>query len=150
MDIRSQIEDYFDLLDMKYEWNDDAEAYELVFRERKDELPAKAGVEEDGKYFRYSIWVKPMTKWIQIWCDVYPIEDIPSDMKDEVFLSLLKSNREYAEVCFDYDKERDMIGTSQEMMIQGLNFDGFREEFLAVPWSVKKFWTTIAEDYDLK
>ncbi|TFG11902.1 hypothetical protein EU537_10965 [Candidatus Thorarchaeota archaeon] len=150
MDIRSQIEEYFDLLDMKYEWNEDAEAFELVFRERKDELPAKAGFEEDGNYFRYSIWVKPMTKWIQIWCDVYSLEDIPADKREKVFLDLLQSNREYAEVCFDYEKDRQMIGTSQEMMIQGLNFDAFREEFLAVPWSVKKFWTKIAKDYELK
>ena len=35
------------------------------------------------------------------------------------------------------------------MMIQGLNFDGVREEFLAVPWAVKKFWSEIAKKHGL-
>jgi hypothetical protein len=48
------------------------------------------------------------------------------------------------------DEARGVIGTSQEMMAQGLNFDEFREEFLAVPWAVKKFWSEVAKKHGLK
>jgi len=42
-----------------------------------------------------------------------------------------------------------MIGTSQETLLEGLNFDTFRAEFLAVPWSVRNFWADSAKRYGL-
>jgi hypothetical protein len=150
IDIRSQIEDYLDLMNMKHYWNEEEGTFELVFTERKDEQSANATTEDDGESFKYTIFVRPGVKWIQIYTDVYPINKIPEDKKLPVFLDLLGSNRKYAEVCYDHDEARGFIGTSQEMMIQGLNFDGFREEFLAVPWAVKKFWTEIASKHNLE
>ncbi|MGY5872934.1 MAG: hypothetical protein RTV72_11855 [Candidatus Thorarchaeota archaeon] len=147
VDIKSQIEDYLDLLDMKHSWNEKKGFFELVFSERKDH---KTATPEDSNTFQYTIYVKPGGKWIQIYTEIYPLTNIPDKKKEEVFLELLLANRKYAEVCFDYDKERKYIGSSQEMMVQGLNFDGFREEFLAVPWAVKKFWTEIAPKFGLK
>jgi hypothetical protein len=82
---------------------------------------------------------------VQIYADVFPISRIPEERQSNVFLDSLRANRKYAEVCFDYDDIKGVIGTSQEMMVQGLNFDTFREEFLAVPWAVKRFWTEIAK-----
>ncbi|MHA1864667.1 MAG: hypothetical protein ACTSWA_12925 [Candidatus Thorarchaeota archaeon] len=146
-DVKSQIEDYLTLLDMKHTWNAKEGFFELVFRERKDN---KTATPDDSKAFQYTIYIRVGTKWIQIYTEVYPLSKIPDQKRDEVFLELLLANRKYAEVCFDFDKERGFIGSSQEMMVQGLNFDGFREEFLAVPWAVKKFWTEIAPKFGLK
>ena len=148
VDVRSQIEDYLDLLDLKHSWNEESGVFELVFSERKDDLPAGVGDTDEGT-FRYTIYVKPTTKWVQIFTDIYPLEKIPQDKRADVFLDLLAANRRYAEVCFDYENSRGFVGTSQEMMVQGLNFDGFREEFLAVPWAVKQFWTTVAKSHGL-
>jgi hypothetical protein len=150
VEVRDQIEDYLNLLNMKYHWNEKEGVFELVFSERKDEQTASESTENDDLSFSYTLFVKPGVKWIQIYTDVYPIDKIPEEKKETVFLNLLHSNRKYAEVCFDYDEPRGYIGTSQEMMIQGLNFDGFREEFLAVPWAVKKFWTEIAKKHSLE
>ena len=147
VDIKSQIEDYLDLLKMKHTWNARENVFELVFSERKDNKTATPG---DDNTFQYTIHVKPGTKWIQIYTEVYPLSKIPDKKRDKVLLELLLANRKYAEVCFDFDEERKFIGSSQEMMVQGLNFDGFREEFLAVPWAVKKFWTEIAPKFGLK
>ncbi|NHJ13401.1 MAG: hypothetical protein EAX95_06970 [Candidatus Thorarchaeota archaeon] len=147
--IKEQLKDYLDLLNMVYKWKESEEIFELTFRERKDDKPVSkkpTGTES----FTYTIEIRPGKKWIQIYCDVYPLAKIPSEKRDAVFLDLLRCNRDYAEVCFDFDKERGFIGTSQEMMIQGLNFDSFREEFLAVPWAVKKFWAEIARSHNLK
>lgn len=149
-DVRSQIEDYLNLLEMKYHWNEEEGVFELVSSERKDEQPANESTEDDALMFKYTIFVKPGTKWVQVYSDVYPLSKIPDEKKPTVFLDLLRSNRKYAEVCFDFDEARGYIGTSQEMMIQGLNFDGFREEFLAVPWAVKNFWTEIAKRHSLE
>lgn len=148
MDIRSQIEEYLNLLNMKHSWNDESGVFELIFSERKDELPASLEGDDQG-LFKYTIHVRPTAKWIQIYTDVYPLGKIPAEKRADVFLDLLEANRRYAEVCFDFDESRGFIGSSQEMMIQGLNFDGFREEFLAVPWAVKQFWTTIAKKHGL-
>lgn len=147
-DIKEQISDYLNLLNMVYKWNESEGIFELEFRERRDEKPMSREP-RDVESFTYTISIRPGKKWIQIYADVYPLEKIPSEKRDEVFLDLLRCNREYAEVCFDFDKERGFIGTSQEMMIQGLNFDLFREEFLAVPWTVKKFWSEVTRNHGL-
>ena len=146
-DIKNQIEDYLDLLKMNHTWNSKERLFELVFSERKD---TKTATPDDENTFQYTIYVRPGTKWIQIYTEVYPLRDIPDKKRDDVFLELLLANRKYAEVCFDYDKSKKFIGSSQEMMVKGLNFDGFREEFLAVPWAVKKFWSEIAPKFGLK
>ena len=145
--IKSQIEDYLNLLDMKHTWNSKEDHFELVFRERKD---GKTATPDDKDAFQYTIFIQPGEKWIQVYTDIYPLSDIPADKREQVYIELLLANRRYAEVCFDFDLERKYIGSSQEMMVQGLNFDGFREEFLAVPWAVKKFWTEIAPKFQLK
>jgi hypothetical protein len=150
VDIRSQIEDYLDLLDMNHFWNEEEGVFELVFNERKDEQSASESTDDDALSFKYTLFVKPGEKWIQIFTDVYPVSKIPEEKKQFVYLDLLGSNRKYAEVCFDFDESRGFIGTSQEMMVQGLSFDGFRAEFLAVPWAVKKFWTEIAKKHNLE
>ena len=147
VEIKSQIEDYLDLLGMSHTWNKKEGLFELVFSERKD---SKNATPDDKKTFQYTIYIKPGQKWIQIYTDVYPIKNIPEKKREDVFVELLNANRQYAEVCFDFDKDHEYIGTSQEMMVQGLNFDGFREEFLAVPWAVKKFWSEIAHKFDLE
>ncbi|TFG99577.1 hypothetical protein E4H12_02210 [Candidatus Thorarchaeota archaeon] len=147
VDIKSQIEDYLNLLDMNHTWNFKEKYFELIFSERKDNKSAKP---DDENTFQYSIYIRPDSKWIQIYTDVYPLSSIPEKKRDAVFLELLLANRKYAEVCFDYNEERKFIGSSQEMMVQGLDFDGFREEFLAVPWAVKKFWTEIAPKFKLE
>ena len=137
IDVRTQIEDYLDLLNMSYFWNEEEGVFELVFNERKDEQSASESTEEDALSFKYTLFVKPGLKWIQIYADVYSLNKIPEEKKQSVYFDVLRSNRKYAEVCFDLDEPRGFIGTSQEMMVQGLNFDGFRAEFLAVPWAVK-------------
>lgn len=146
-DIKSQIEDYLNLLDMKHTWNSKEEHFELVFSERKD---GKTATPDDKDAFQYTVFIRPGVKWIQIYTDLYAVSNIPQDKREKVFLELLLANRRYAEVCFDFCENHNSIGSSQEMMVQGLNFDGFREEFLAVPWAVKKFWTDIATKFDLK
>jgi hypothetical protein len=151
MEIKLQIGEYLDLLSMTYAWNDEKGLFELEFTERKDELPATHAPDDDEeKYFRYTIEIKPGEKWIQVYCDIYKLDDIPQTKRDDVFLELLTMNRRYAEVCYDYDDAGGCIGTSQEMQITGLNYDVFREEFLAVPWSVKKFWTELAPKFELE
>ncbi len=147
VDIKGQIEDYLNLLDMKHTWNSKNSHFELVFSERKD---GKTVTPDDKDAFQYTIYVQPGEKWIQIHTDIYPLSDITPDNREKVFIELLLANRKYAEVCYDFDLEHNQIGSSQEMMVQGLNFDGFREEFLAVPWAVKKFWTEIAPKFGLK
>ena len=150
VDVRDQLEDYLNLLDMKHLWNEKESVFELVFVERKDEQTASESVEDDELAFKYTVFVKPGTKWVQVYTDVYPLSEIPEEKRLSVFLDLLSSNRKYAEVCFDFDEARGFIGTSQEMMIQGLTFDVFREEFLAVPWAVKKFWLEVAKKHGLE
>jgi len=147
VDIKSQIEDYLNLLNMKHTWNSKQEHFELVFSERKD---GKTVTPDDKEAFQYTIFIQSGTKWIQIYTDIYALSDIPQDQREKVFYELLLANRKYAEVCFDIDLKHNYIGSSQEMMVQGLNFDGFREEFLAVPWAVRKFWTEIAPKFGLK
>ncbi|MCK4568058.1 MAG: hypothetical protein KAU48_12205 [Candidatus Thorarchaeota archaeon] len=147
VDIKSQIEDYLGLLNMKHTWNAKESVFELVFSERKDN---KTATPDDDKTFQYTIYVQPGSKWIQIYTEVYKLANIPDKKRAEVFLELLLANRKYAEVCFDFNKAKGFIGSSQEMMVQGLNFDGFRAEFLAVPWAVKKFWAEIAPKFGLK
>jgi len=149
-DIIEQIQDYLELLNMKYNWNEKEGLFELVFSERKDAKAATPKMSGDVNSFQYTIYIRPGVKWIQIYTDVFPLSQIPENKQGALILDLLHANRKYAEVCFDFDKERGYIGTSQEMMIQGLNFDAFREEFLAVPWAVKNFWSEIANKYGLK
>jgi hypothetical protein len=150
VDVKDQLEDYLNLLDLKHYWNENETVFELVFSERKDEQSASELSEDDSLTFKYTIFVRPGIKWVQVYTDVYPLSKIPDEQKPTVFLDLLSSNRKYAEVCFDFDEARGFIGTSQEMMVQGLTFDVFREEFLAVPWAVKKFWTEIATKHNLE
>jgi len=150
VEIQDQIEDYLEILDMKYTWNDKESMFELLFNERKDGKAASPEMTDDDNTFQYALYIRPGMKWIQIYTNIYPLDKIPDSKRLAVFLSLLEANRKYAEVSFDYDKDRGYIGTSQEMMIQGLNFDLFREEFLAVPWAVKTFWTEIASKHGLK
>ncbi|MFW9975705.1 MAG: hypothetical protein ACFFDQ_10590 [Candidatus Thorarchaeota archaeon] len=149
VDVRSQIEEYLDILNMRYYWNEEEGVFELVFSERKDELSASESTEDDALSFKYTVFIRPGEKWIQVYAAVYPLDNVPDEKKQSVILDLLHTNRKYAEVCFDFDEPRGCIGTSQEMMIKGLNFDTFREEFLAVPWAVKKFWTEIATKHGL-
>ncbi len=148
--VKEQIQDYLDLLRMKYTWNEKTGTFELVFTERKDEKPASAEASEEGPYFKYVVSVRPGERWVQVYCDVYPLDKIPDEKQVDVLLDLLGCNRRYAEVCFDLDEERGVIGTSQEMLVQGLNFDAFREEFFAIPWAVKKFWSEVAKKHGLE
>jgi hypothetical protein len=150
VDVVTQIKDYLDLLGMKYTWDNKEAVFELVFSERKDAKTYTPNQESDGLSFKYTIYVHPGDRWVQVYTDVISLQHIPEKKRNHVFLDLLRANRKYAEVCFDFDEENGMIGTSQEMMSQGLNFDGFREEFLAVPWAVKCFWTEIAAKYELE
>jgi hypothetical protein len=150
VDVIRQIEDYLDLLGMKYTWNDKEGIFELVFSERKDAKTYAPDLEDDGLSFKYTIYIRPGDRWVQVYTDVISLDKIPEDKQNDVFLDLLRANRRYAEVCFDFDEAKGMIGTSQEMMAQGLNFDAFREEFLAVPWTVKRFWTEIAKKNELE
>ncbi|TFG08464.1 hypothetical protein EU538_07035 [Candidatus Thorarchaeota archaeon] len=149
MQIKEQITDYLNLLEMKHAWNEKKGRFELVFTERKDEKPASSSA-DDEEQFKYTICIQPTDKWVQVYCDVLPLKEVSPEVRQDLFLDLLAMNRKYAEVCFDFDKKRQVIGTSQEMMVQGFHFDSFRAEFLAVPWAVKRFWTEIAEKYNLK
>jgi hypothetical protein len=146
VDIKSQIEDYLGLLDMQYTWNSKKKFFELVFSERKD---SKTATPDDDSLFHYTITIQLGLKWVQIFADIYPLKSIPEEKREKLFLELLLANRKYAEVCFNYDKDNKFIGTSNEMMVSGLTFDGFRAEFLAIPWAVKKFWTEIAPKFGL-
>ncbi|NWF95551.1 MAG: hypothetical protein HXY34_05375 [Candidatus Thorarchaeota archaeon] len=148
-EVKSQIEDYLSLMKMKYTWDEKAGAFQLLFTERKDARPVSPSDMEQKDTFRYVVTVKPFGKWVQIRADVYPLEMIPQEKLAQVLMDLLTANLKYPEVCFDLDQERGIIGTSQEMMTQGLNFDGFREEFFAVPWAVKRFWAEIAPKHGL-
>lgn len=150
LEIKEQIADYLDLLEMKHSWNEAKGRFELVFTERKDEKPASPSAMDDEAQFKYTICIQPTEKWVQVYCDVLPLDDVPAEKRKELFLELLAMNRKYAEVCFDYDQKREVIGTSQEMMVQGFHFDSFRAEFLAVPWAVKRFWTEVAAKFNLK
>lgn len=150
VDIIEQIRDYLDLLGMKYVWDEKEGIFELVFSERKDAKTFTPDLEDDGLSFKYTIYVQPGERWVQVFTDVISLDRIPQEKRDSVFLDLLRANRRYAEVCFDFDEDKGMIGTSQEMMSQGLNFDAFREEFLAVPWTVKRFWTDIAKKHRIE
>jgi hypothetical protein len=150
VDVRRQIEEYLDLLDMKYTWDEKENTFKLMFSERKDAKTYSPDEKDDGLSFSYTISISPGERWIQIYTDVIPITKIPEEKRGNVLLDLLRANRKYAEVCFDFDERRGVIGTSQEMMAQGLNFDTFREEFLAVPWAVKRFWTEIAKKHKLE
>ncbi|MHA1771996.1 MAG: hypothetical protein ACTSYL_03910 [Candidatus Thorarchaeota archaeon] len=150
VDVKTQVEEYLYLLNLKFQWNEEAGVFELIFTERKDGQPVTDESAEDDTHFRYAVYVRPGQRWVQVYADVYPLDKIPEDKMQAVLLDLLGANRRYAEVCFDFEKERGYIGTSQEMLSQGLNFDGFREEFIAVPWAVKKFWSEIAKAHDLK
>lgn len=149
VDLRRQIEEYLDLLDMKYTWDDKEGIFELIFSERKDAKTFTPDSKDNGKSFSYTIKILLGERWIQVYTDVIPIDKIPEEKRKDAFLDLLRANRKYAEVCFDFNESKGMIGTSQEMMVQGLNFDAFREEFLAVPWAVKRFWIEIAKKYKI-
>jgi hypothetical protein len=146
--IKEQLQDYMDLLNLVYKWKEKDGVFELEFSERKDEKPATEASHADT--FQYIITVRPGKQWVRVYCDIYPLDELPKEKQDAVLLDLLRCNRDYAEVCFDYDKNRKMIGSSQEMMVQGLSFDLFRGEFLAVPWAVKKFWSEVAKKHGLK
>jgi hypothetical protein len=150
VDVIRQIEDYLDLLGMKYSWDDKEGIFELLFSERKDSKTYTPSLEDDGLSFKYTIYIRPGERWVQVYTDIISLDNIPKEKRDDVFLDLLRANRRYAEVCFDYDETKRIVGTSQEMMAQGLNFDAFREEFLAVPWAVKRFWTEIAKKHELE
>jgi hypothetical protein len=150
VDVRRQIEEYLDLLDMKYAWDDKEGIFELVFSERKDAKTYTLQTKDDGMSFSYIINISPGERWVQIYTDVISLDKIAKEKRDDVLLDLLKANRKYAEVCFDFDESKGVIGTSQEMMVQGMNFDSFREEFLAVPWAVKRFWTEIAKKHKIE
>ncbi len=150
VNVVSQIQDYLKLLNLKFMWNSSDGVFELVFTERKDGKPVVDETVEDDVQFKYVVFVKPGEKWVQVFCDIYPLDKIPEEKRDAVFLDLLAANRDYAEVCFDFDKARGIVGSSQEMLSVGLNFDVFRDEFFAVPWAVKKFWTDIATKHGLE
>ena len=74
VDIKSQIEDYLGLLNMKHTWNAKESVFELVFSERKDN---KTATPDDANTFQYTIYVKPGSKWIQIYTEVYKVASIP-------------------------------------------------------------------------
>jgi len=150
VEVKAQVAEYLDLLKMKYAWKEKEGHFELVFSERKDDRPASAARLDEEGYFRYIIRIRPTEKWVQVSSDIYPVKSVPPEKKADLLQDLLACNRKYAEVCFDFNEERGMLGTSQEMMTQGLNFDEFREEFLAVPWAVKKFWAEVAKKHGLK
>ena len=54
VDIKSQIEDYLKLLDMKHTWNSKKKLFELVFSERKD---SKTATHDDDSAFQYTIYI---------------------------------------------------------------------------------------------
>ncbi|MEM2143017.1 MAG: hypothetical protein QXQ81_07170 [Candidatus Thorarchaeota archaeon] len=147
--IRSQIEQYFKIMRLKYTWKPDAQCYELAFTERKDGLPVSQTTTSDPQQFNYMVRVKIGDAWIQIFADLCPIDRVPRDRLQELLIDLMRCNREIPEVCFDYNVATSNIGTSQETMVQGLNFDVFRAEFYAVPWAVRYFWSHIAGKYGL-
>ncbi len=149
VDVKAQIADYLEILKMKYLWNEKESSFELVFTERKDGRPIASSAADTRSQFNYTIKVKVAEKWIQVSSNIISLDDIPEEKRLPLAIELLSSNRKFPEVCFDLDETRRMIGTSQEMMTQGLNFDTFREEFLAVPWSVKRFWTDLAKRHGL-
>ncbi|UCE11053.1 MAG: hypothetical protein JSW61_03725 [Candidatus Thorarchaeota archaeon] len=132
-----QIAEYLELLKLSYKWHKAEDMFHLAFSE------------DQGKV-EYTIRINITDKWVQVFTDIYEVDKIPVEKRAAVFQDLLAANRKYAEVCFDYNETKRRIGTSQEQMKQGLTFDTFRAEFLAVPWAVKKFWSEIATKYDLK
>ena len=96
LDTRAQIQDYLDLLNMTHSWNEKEDVLELVFSERKDAIPADTSTASDDDQFIYTIRIGG--RWVQIFCDVYSLDDIPDEKRSEVILDLLGANRKYAEV----------------------------------------------------
>ncbi len=149
-DVKKQIADYMEFMRLRFGWNEQTGCFELPFTERKDVQPMTTSASQQAPVFKYVIYVRPTDKWVEIYTDVYPLARVPPDKQMPFLLDLLAANRKYAEVCFDFDERRGMIGTSQEILTHGLNFDLFRDEFGAVPWAVKKFWSDIAPKYGLE
>ncbi len=149
-DLKKQIAEYLELMRLRYGWNEQTGCFELPFTERKDALPMTTTISpQDKSVFRYTVMIRPTDKWVEIYTDICPLASIPVEKQVPFLLDLLAANRKYAEVCFDYDERRGTIGTSQEILSSSLNFDIFRNEFGAIPWAVKKFWSEIASKYGL-
>lgn len=148
-DVKAQIAGYLELLKMKYLWNEKESSFELIFTERKDGRPIAASAGDTKSQFNYTVKVKISEKWVQVSSNIIPIDAIPEEKRLSLLTELMSSNRKFPEVCYDIDEPRRMIGTSQETLLEGLNFDTFRAEFLAVPWSVRNFWADSAKRYGL-
>ena len=93
VDVIRQIEDYLDLLGMKYSWDDKEGIFELLFSERKDSKTYAPNLEEDGLSFKYTIYIRPGERWVQVYTDIISLDRIPAEKRDDVFLDLLRANR---------------------------------------------------------
>ncbi len=98
--------------------------------------------DEGGNLHKHEIIITVENTWIVSRTRVISIPKIPADVRERLYKILLRANADMPECNFGIDKD-DNIVLTQSILITALHFEGFAEEFLAIPAALKYFWSGI-------
>ena len=132
--IKEKIEKYLTLMNLKFDWNPELKAFLLNYR-------------IEGR--KYTVIIDWTNNWIVMRAEILPASEVPRNRIEMLCRLLLRANHDLPEVRYDLDEEGN-IGTSQQVEIDACLFDVFEEEFYAVPFAIKYFWTDIAPKIEFK
>ena len=98
---------------------------------------------------RFLLIVDRSDKWVRFFIIIVEPEDLKNVNKAELYASLLEANGQLAEVKY-FITDQGGVGVIGHEGIPSLSFEGFQEEYNALPFAVSFFIQNIATKLKIK
>jgi hypothetical protein len=98
----------------------------------------------------YNVIIEQSRNWIKFWAPLLSRDTITDErMREALYRELLVANGTLVEVKYYVTEEGD-VGVIGHEGVRSLTVDGFRQEFLAIPFGIEHFLAKIANKLNLR
>ncbi|MFX1575842.1 MAG: hypothetical protein ACFFCF_01575 [Promethearchaeota archaeon] len=92
---------------------------------------------------RFLLIIDRSDKWVRFFIIIVEVDDLKSIDKSKLYKSLLEANGQLAEIKY-FITDQGAVGVIGHEGIASLSFEGFQEEYNALPYAVSYFIANIA------
>ncbi|MFW9935074.1 MAG: hypothetical protein ACFFDU_06160 [Candidatus Thorarchaeota archaeon] len=92
---------------------------------------------------RFLLIIDRSDKWVRFFIMIVEADDLKSVDKSKLYKSLLEANGQLAEIKY-FITDQGAVGVIGHEGIASLSFEGFQEEYNALPYAVSYFIANIA------
>ncbi len=122
-----------------------------------DELNVKYDLNEEDGYIisgwdiggrSFYVLLTVIGDWVWMKAQIVSLSDVPEEKRCDLLRDLLRAHSELNEVRYELSSS-EVVGTTQEIPLEGLNLDNFRSEFTALIFGIEYFMDNLVDRYGI-